>query len=408
MNYKKIFLKKGKDIPLKAGHPWVFSGGIDKYEDMPGKGDFINIYSAEKNFIGSGSFHPGNSIRIRIFSNIENCSYDKEFFAKRITSLNNLKLQFLPKGTDGYRLVHSDADMLPGLIIDVYGKHIVMQINTLAMENLKQHIIDALVEVLSPLSITEKSDMESRKQEGLKPTPPITVYGTTPHKGEVIFTENNLTMISDVIEGQKTGFFLDQRDARIFVKNIAKGKKVLNLFSYSGSFSIAAAAGGATEVTSVDTSAPALSIAEKIFELNKITETKTTFIKEDVFNYLAARQKENEFIASAATQGSNNIIICDPPAFTKKKDQRDEAIKAYIQLNKMCLQIAAPGTIFVTSSCSGVIDREAFNNILRIATGKAGKKALIIAEFSQAPDHTRKISFPEGSYLKTTALLVTE
>lgn len=398
MNYKKIFLKKGKDIPLKAGHPWIFSGGIDKYEDTPGKGDFINIYSAEKNFIGSGSFHPGNSIRVRIFSNIENCSYDKEFFTNRITSLNNLKLQLLPEGTNGYRLIHSDADMLPGLIVDVYGKHIVMQINTLAMENLKQHIVDALVEVLSPLSITEKSDMESRKQEGLKPIPPVTIYGTTPHKGEVIFTENNLTMISDVIEGQKTGFFLDQRDARIFVKNIAKGKKVLNLFSYSGSFSMAAAAGDAKEVTSVDTSAPALSIAEKIFELNKVTETKTTFIKEDVFNYLAAMQKEKDF----------NIIICDPPAFTKKKEQRDEAIKAYIQLNKMCLQIATPGTIFVTSSCSGVIDREAFNNILRIATGKAGKKALIIAEFSQAVDHTRKISFPEGNYLKTTALLVTE
>jgi len=409
MKNKIITLKKGKDMPVKAGHPWIFSGGIEKTEGKISNGEIADIYSSSGEYLATGSFHQGNSIRVRVISRKRNESIDTDFFIKRFKSLASVKKELLPAETDGYRLVHSDADMMPGLVVDIYGGSIVFQINTAAMEVMRQDIIEALAAVFKPVSIVEKSDMDNRKMDNLKALDPVIRYGGS--TGPAFFNENGITMISDMLEGQKTGFYLDQRDARIFIKGISKGKRVLNLFSYTGGFSISAAAGGASEITSVDASERALEIAREIFAVNStkgsgtgsnfpwIKNIRTEFIREDVFDFLARLLKQKK-------TGAYDIIICDPPAFAKKREHAADALKGYTSLNRMCFEASSSGTVLVSSSCSGMIGWTEFTNMLRLASGQAGKGASIIADFSQASDHTRKISFPEGSYLKTTALLV--
>jgi len=393
---KQIELKKGKDMPVKAGHPWIFSGGIHYADPALKTGDIADVYSADGSYLASGSYHRDNSIRVRIISKVQDLTFGTDYFIERFRALSQIKKKILPEGTTGYRLVHSDADSMPGLVIDIYADNIVIQINTAAMENFRPHLIESLVSVFAPKAIIERSDLDNRRLDHLQPLDPVCRYGST-SDGLSVFTENNIKMISDMMEGQKTGFFLDQRDARIYVKNISSGRRVLNLFSYTGGFSVSAAAGGAEEIISVDVSKRALKIAQDIFELNsgKISgKIKTSFIEDDVFDYLSKNKRNFD------------IIICDPPAFAKKKENIAEASKAYIRLNRMCMEATSLGTIIVSSSCSGMLGWSDFSNILRISTGQAGKEAAVIAEFSQAPDHTRKISFPEGNYLKTAVLLV--
>ncbi len=401
MKYKRITLKKGKEMPVKAGHPWIFSGGTEKTETKITTGEFVDIFSSEGKYLATGSYHQDNSIRVRILTRNEGTKFDTDFFAQRFRKLETVKRILLPEGTDGFRLVHSDADMMPGLVTDIYGKNIVIQINTAAMESLRPVITEALSGVFKPKAIIERSDMENRKLDHLKPVEPACVYGSS--DGKAFFSENRIAMISDMLEGQKTGFFLDQRDARIFVKKASSGKKVLNLFSYTGGFSVSAAAGGAEKVISVDVSERALAVAEEIFLLNSTLldkNLKKDFIAEDVFDYLSSLKNRGQ-------KENFDIIICDPPAFAKKRESTAEAVKAYIRLNRMCLENMSPGCMLVSSSCSGMIGWGEFSSILKVAAGQAGKDASVIAEFSQAPDHTRKVSFPEGNYLKTAVLLVT-
>ena len=236
-------------------------------------GEIADIYSCSGEYLATGSFHQGNSIRVRVITRKKNESIDVNFFINRFKSLASVKKEQLPAETDGYRLVHSDADMMPGLVVDIYGERIVFQINTAAMEVMRHNIIEALAAVFKPVAIVEKSDMDNRKMDNLKALDPVIRYGGS--TGPAFFRENGITMISDMLEGQKTGFYLDQRDARIFVKGISKGKRVLNLFSYTGGFSISAAAGGASEITSVDASERALEIAREIFAVNSYKDNST-------------------------------------------------------------------------------------------------------------------------------------
>ncbi|KKP37363.1 MAG: hypothetical protein UR28_C0031G0002 [Candidatus Peregrinibacteria bacterium GW2011_GWF2_33_10] len=399
-----IKLKKGKDIPIKAGHPWIFSNAIENCPNIK-IGEFVQILSFENAKLGLGMFNPNNSIRVRVISKDPNEIIDQSFFEKCLKNLYESKSKLLPKDTNAFRLAYADSDYLPGLIIDKFDEVFVFQINTAGMENFRNEIIEAIKKIFNPKTIIERSDLESRKMEGLKILEPKIHHQIPPLfqerglGGE--FSENGIKFYADVLNGQKTGFFLDQRDARKKTLELAKDKNVLNLFSYTGAFSLYAIKGGAKSVSSVDISEKALNLAKENFKLNDLNpeDKKYEFIKEDVFKFL-----NSQF--SALSSKNYDLLICDPPALTKSGSNTRNALKAYTDLNQKCLEMLNKGGILITSSCSGRITEDDFRHALKIATFKAGKDVKILNILGASFDHTDKLSFPEGKYLKTFVLEV--
>ncbi len=392
-----VTLKPGKDIPLRAGHPWIFSEAIAK-TDSAKTGELVEVSSAKGEFLGIGYINPNTSIRVRMLTLHERVPIDAAFFAARFQKLDYWKKQYLPSGTTGYRLVHAEADGLPGLIVDRYADTLVFQLHTAGMDLLRAEIIQALQTTFAPRVIVERSDVDVRRMEGLSNMPIQTHLGDASEP--VTFLENGLRFNADVLKGQKTGFFLDQREARAAVSQLAKGKHVLNLFGYSGAFSVYAAQGGAASVTTVDISEPALKMAENHLRQNGFNpddETKFEFIQADVLELLDDDQ---------ALHRPYDLIICDPPAFAKNAAHVPQAIKAYTELNATCLRRLQPGGILVSSSCSGRIDAETFRNMLRFASGHAKRDTRLIKWIGHAIDHAERLAFPEGRYLKTAILEV--
>ncbi len=394
----RVTLKPGKEIPVLAGHPWIFSDAL-KQDVETEAGALVQIETANGTVIGIGTHNHHTSIRVRILSRNAEEKIDADFFETRLRALDAWKQDHLPKHTTGYRVVHAEADNLPGLIMDRYNDTIVFQLHTAGMDRLREEIIEAINHVFKPKNIVERSDLDVRKIEGLTDQP------VTTHKGEITdpieFKEDGITFLADVLHGQKTGFFLDQRDARMAVGELAKGKRVLNLFSYTGAFSIHAAKNKADFVATIDASHPALEIAQKQFAINKLEtedETKALFLEADVL----------ELIQDKNLPGAPyDLIICDPPAFAKSVHQLDRAVKAYTDLNAACLRQLSPGGILVTSSCSGRLDPEAFRSLLRISAGRAKRDVRVLRWITQPSDHAERLAFPEGRYLKTAILEVT-
>jgi 23S rRNA (cytosine1962-C5)-methyltransferase len=390
-------LKPGKDVPVRAGHPWVFSNAVDRVEGTPGPGDLIAVKSAKGDVLGLGTWNGMNSIRIRLLSNKEE-PIDASWFGAKFKTLDAWKRSHLPEKTNGYRLVHAEADGIPGLIVDRYDDVLVFQIHTVGMERLRDEVIAGL-RTFNPTAIVERSDVEARVREGLKTLAPVVHVGEI--KDAVPFLEHGFHFLADVLRGQKTGFFLDQRDARAEVGRLAKGKRVLNLFGYTGAFSVHAAKGGASFVTTVDVSVPALETAEHQFRLNKLDpddDTKFLFLEADVLELLQEKDLEG---------GPYDLIVCDPPAFAKTDSQVEKALRAYGELNEACLERLGVGGRLVTSSCSGRVSAEDFRSMLRIAAGKAGRDVRLLGFLGQPADHAERLAFPEGRYLKTAILEVT-
>jgi 23S rRNA (cytosine1962-C5)-methyltransferase len=390
-------LLPGKDTPLRAGHPWVFSNAIKKVEGAPGPGDLIVVKDAKGEALGVGTWNGMNSIRIRMLSNKDE-KIDGAWFAKRFHELDAWKRSHLPEKTNGYRLVHAESDGIPGLIVDRYADTIVFQIHTVGMDILRDAIVEGL-KSLSPTAIVERSDIEARLREGLKSLPPQVHFGSVTEP--VAFQEYGLNFLADVLHGQKTGFFLDQREARHAVGKLSKGKRVLNLFGYTGAFSVHAATSGAEFVTTVDISVPALEMAEHQLRLNKLDpedEKKFLFLDADVLDLLDA---------DALEHGPYDLIVCDPPAFAKTDSQVEKALRAYGELNMACLKNLEVGGILVTSSCSGRVSVEDFRSMLRLAAGRAGRDVRILEWLGQPADHAERLAFLEGRYLKTAVLEVT-
>jgi 23S rRNA (cytosine1962-C5)-methyltransferase len=395
-----ITLKPGKDIPLRAGHPWVFSNAIEHVEGMPGPGDVVRVFSAGGQSLGLGTWNGMNSIRVRMLTSNANELIDVDFFARRFEMLDEWKRAHLPADTNGYRLVHAEADGLPGLIVDRYADVFVFQIHTVGMEQLRDLVIEALKRTHSPASIVERSDIDARTREGLAPLQAAIHFGTI--DGPIAFKEAGLNFFADVMNGQKTGFFLDQRDARLRVGQLAKGKRVLNLFGYTGAFSVHAAKGGAEFVSTVDVSHAALEMAEAQFranDLNPEDESKALFLEADVMDLLSSDEIEG---------GPYDLIICDPPAFAKTDAQVEKALKAYAEANAACLKNLQPGGVLVTSSCSGRVSSEDFRSMLRIAAGRAKREVRLLEFIGHPVDHAERLAFPEGRYLKTAILEVVE
>lgn len=398
-NHIEIKLLPGKDTPIRAGHPWVFSNAVAKGADAE-PGTVVSVKSTAGDALGLGTWNANTSIRVRILTRDPEVEIDAAFFEERLAVLDEWKREHVPAKTDGYRICHAEADGIPGLIVDRYADTIVFQLHTAGMDRLRQEIVDGIKSALKPKIIVERSDLDVRKMEGLHDMP------VTIHLGKMdkptVFKESGLKFYTDAVKGQKTGFFLDQRDARLAIGEISKGKRVLNLFGYSGAFSVHAAKGGAKFVSTVDISRTALELAQQNFTLNGLDaedEKKYEFLEADVMDILADAKFQKQYSGS-------DIVICDPPAFAKSERQVEQAMKAYTDLNAACLRLLKTGGILVTSSCSGRVTPDDFRSMLKFAAGRAQKDVRVLKWLGHAADHAERLAFPEGRYLKTAILEV--
>ena len=390
MKNVQITLKPGRDRSVLKGNPWIFSGAVDKTEGFEFKGQTCDIYAADKTFLGTGYINPDSQIACRLLSH-ERIEISPEFLSARIKSVWELRKTLYPVITDAVRAVNSEGDFLPGLIIDRYGEGVVVQILTAGMEIHREAIFDIIKEFFTPSFIFERSDTGARAEEKLPQKTGI-VYGGMDKLTEI--TEHGLRFKVDISGGQKTGFFLDQRDSRFLVRNFTNGGKVLNLFSYTGGFSVSAAKAGAEYVVSVDSSAPALELAKENMEINGFGSTSAEYLKEDVFNFL---NRDN---------GKWDVIILDPPAFAQKKTAIEKAARGYKDINMRAMKKIVPGGVLATFSCSHHISPALFRQIAYSAAVDAGRDVQVIAQTSHPSDHPFNLCHIEGEYLKGLFLRV--
>jgi 23S rRNA (cytosine1962-C5)-methyltransferase len=381
--------------PIKGRHPWVFSGALLKIPEGLKSGDTVKLVDETNTFLAQGYFNSYSQIAVRLWSWDENEKIDQAFFEKRIQAALSLREQFVAsKETNGYRVVYGENDLLPGLVVDRYADYAVVQFHNAGIAAWKKEITAALVSILDPKGIYERSDMKTRDREaGETEEKNNLLYGKVPD--QIKIKENGFTFVVDVKTGQKTGFFLDQRDKRSALAKYVKGKHVLNCFSYTGGFSVYAAAAGAKSVTSVDGSEPALQLAEENFKVNKLDEKKAEFILADVKQYLPEQKK-----------GSFDVIILDPPAFVKDRHKVREGLQGYRKINEMALRILPENGILVTASCSAHVSMQDFRFMLSEAASRAGRTVQIIETFTHGIDHPELVAFTEGEYLKCLFAIV--
>ncbi|MBN2432114.1 MAG: class I SAM-dependent rRNA methyltransferase [Acidobacteria bacterium] len=380
-------MKPGKEKPLTAHHHWVFSGAILKRDPEIIAGAIVDVCSSDHKYLGTGYFNDKTSIAVRMLS-FEPTTIDGNFFWERIyRSWQYRQKLFAETDTNAFRVVFSEGDFLPGLIVDKYGSGLVLQIQTLGIDGFRNELVELLNVMLRPDFIHERSEGAARAEEGLTDIN-RTLWGTLPGN-PVEIRENGVVFIVDVVQGQKTGFFLDQRDNRHLIRRVAKGKTVLNCFGYTAGFAVYAALGGATRTVTVDLSEPALALAQENFRRNGLDPGRHEFVREDVFQYL--RHCRDKF----------DIIILDPPAFAKKQTNLTAAYRGYKDINLHALKCIQPGGWLLTCSCSYYIDAPQFQKILFLAAMDAGHEVQIVAKRPQPPDHPLNVFHPESEYLKS-------
>ncbi len=386
----RVILKKGRAKSALNRHPWIFSGAIDRLEGGCEGGEIVSVYSAEKRLLGKGFFNPRSQIRVRLLSFADE-PVGREFFRGRVRQALELREKLVPAHTTACRLVHSEGDFLPGLVVDRYGDVLAAQCSSLGIAKLKPLMVEILKELLRPSAIFERSEGSALREEGLAPLKQ-SLFGEPPGLVEIL--ENNLRFRVDVLEGQKTGFYLDQRDNRRLIGELAAdGKSLLNCFSYSGGFSVYAALRGAA-TTSVDASEAALSLAKENFGLNGLNPEDHRFVPGNVFEFLREPSE------------SYDIIILDPPAFVKHKKDLEKAARGYKDINRLAIKQVNSGGLLLTCSCSHFLNRDLFRKIVFAAAQEAGRNVQILAQPGQPPDHPVNIFHPEGEYLKTLLLRV--
>lgn len=373
----------------------MFAGAISSVEGSPGQGDTVSVVDSVGRFLAVGAFSQNSQIRVRVWSFREDEMINEGFFSSRL--INAIKLRRIIidlKVNNSVRLVHGESDGIPGLVVDWYGEVLVVQFLSCGVEKWRNVIVD-LLEALTDVScIFERSDADIRLLEGL-PAQIGVLKGTFP-TGSVIVRENDLSFKVDIQAGHKTGFYLDQRDNRAIVRNLALDRSVLDCFCYTAGFSINALNGGARSVLGVDASADVLALARSNLALNNLPFDKVDFQQGDVFQVLRKLRDQ------AARFG---MIILDPPKFAPTKSQAEKAARGYKDINLLALKLLEPGGILVTFSCSGGISAELFQKIVSSAALDAGIQGRIVRQLSQAPDHPIGIYFPEGEYLKGLVLV---
>ena len=384
MTVMKVYLKKGKEKPILQRHRWIFSGAIEYIDDTIADGDMVSVCDHAGTVLGAGYFNGKSQLTVRLLS-----FGDAPFSIDTLRGLigcaaDSRAADPLLEGTNAFRLVHSEGDGIPGLIVDSYDGHLVMQCLTLGIDRLRDDIITLLRDTLKPKSIYERSDHAGRAIEGLEKRSGQ-ADGITPD--EIIVNENGMMLAVDVKRGQKTGLFLDQRDHRALARRIAKGRKVLNLFSYTGGFTVAAMLGGAGESISVDASEGALITLKKNLELNGITSGAETACA-DVFDYLRG------------DNGDADLIILDPPAFAKSRGAITRALRGYKDINLQVMKRCPAGAHLLTFSCSRFISMDDFQRAVFEAALDAGRDASIILKSHHPSDHPVSVYVPETDYLK--------
>ncbi|MGA7748799.1 MAG: class I SAM-dependent methyltransferase [Gallionella sp.] len=429
-----IILKAGREKSLLRRHPWIFSGAIERVDGAPVRGDTLPVRDEAGNFLAWAAYNPDSQITARVWSWREEDIIDADFFRRRIANAlatrnalnltielskinDNVAANPLPQSLPhreregkpfslrgracegagwegGARLIHAESDGLPGLIVDRYGDVLVMQIGSAGAESWRDTIADILQELCNPVCIYERSDSDSRGLEGLELRNGV-LRGTLPGSVEVI--ENGLSFNVDVVSGQKTGFYLDQRDNRALTETLARDKDVLNCFCYTGGFSLYALRGGAKSVLSIDASGDALSIAQENMALNGLDKSRAEWMEADVFQALRAlRDQGRKF----------DLIILDPPKFAPTAAFAEKAARGYKDINLLGFKLLRPGGLLCTYSCSGGISEDLFQKIIAGAALDAGVDAQIVHHLHASADHPVLLSFPEGAYLKGLVLRV--
>jgi 23S rRNA (cytosine1962-C5)-methyltransferase len=382
-----ISLQPGREKSLNRRHPWIFSGAIDRVEGYPKLGETVKIYSRSKECLGNGAFSPHSQIRVRMWSFNPEEDVSPEFFQQRLQSAIALRTKLQLQSA--YRIVNSESDGLPGLIIDRYEDYLVCQFLSAGAEFWKKTIIDQLQNITHAKGIFERSDVDVRQKEGLKPMVGVLAGQAPPELIEI--QEGSTRYYVDVYHGHKTGFYLDQRDNRILTADFTKDKNVLNCFSYTGAFGIWALYGGAKNVTNIDSSATVLKLGRLHLNLNQFSEDKFEDIQADVFQTLRLfNQQERKF----------DVIILDPPKLVDSQDHLIKASRAYKDMNRLAFQLLAPEGTLITFSCSGLMPVDLFQKIVFEAEIEAHREVQIIKVLRQSSDHPVSLNFPEGSYLK--------
>lgn len=384
-----VSLKKGKERPILQRHHWIYSGAIAKVAEHQA-GDLLDVFNASGQKLGLAFMNPGHSIAAHMIAFGEMSV--EEALRQQLTRAKHLRTTwFNPSHTNAYRLVNAEGDGIPGLIVDSYAGVLVLQISHPGLERLRTLIVSLLIELFSPRAIYEKSTSFLRKKEGLQEVRSH-LYGET--LSEVAILENGLAFSVDLAHGQKTGFFLDQREMRALLRSFATGKRALNCFAYSGGFSIAALAGGAMHVDSVEISKKCEALLATNLQLNNLDASRHRFIAADVFDFLQTCSFDYD------------LVVLDPPAFVKKRDDVDAAFRAYKEMNRHVIKNVRSGTLLLTCSCSYHIEEELFQNILFRASIEANRSVQIVGRHRQAIDHPVSIFHPESNYLKSFLLFV--
>ncbi len=384
-------LKARREKDIIRGHPWIFSGAIQAPLPQVPRGGLVDVYAIDNSFLGRGYYNAETDIAIRILTMNQDEPIDLDFFKKRIRGAMKLRESLeRHQQTNAYRLIHSEGDLLPGFIADKYADYLSVQFSTAGADALQGLFIEALVAEMQPKGIFARNDIFGRTREGLEREFPHALWGETPDFVDI--QEHGATIRVDIQKGQKTGFFLDQRDKRGLIGQLAQGKSVLNMFSYTGGFGVMAALNHARKITSVDQSGPAIAMAKDIMELNGFDPQHSQFIVGDAFTEM------DRMIAGGE---KFDIVILDPPAFAKSMKDKPQALRAYKKLNKLGLDLTAENGVLLTCSCSGPITLEEFRETVIDAGVKANKTPLrIFQEMEHGIDHPVLLAMPESRYLK--------
>jgi len=390
-----LFVQSGREKSVQRRHPWIFSGAVERIEGAPISGDTVQVCDTQGGFLAWAAYNPQSQICARVWSWQADEKIDADFIRRKISNALNARKELkLAQHSNGMRLIHGESDGLPGLIVDQYADVLVVQLGSAGAERWRETIADVLQELCKPVCIYERSDSDGRELEGLPKRNEIT-RGKLPDVLSI--TENGIRIAVDVAAGQKTGFYLDQRDNRKLIGELAGGREVLNCFCYTGGFSLYALRGGAKSVLSIDSSAEALQLAQRNVELNGFDATRAEWQDKDVFEALRKLRDQNRKF---------DLIVLDPPKFAPTAAFAEKAARAYKDINLLGFKLLRPGGILATFSCSGGISDDLFQKIIAGAALDAGVDAQIVHKVHAAADHPVLLSFPEGAYLKGLVLRV--
>jgi 23S rRNA (cytosine1962-C5)-methyltransferase len=384
-----VILKKGKEKAVLHRHPWVFSGAVDHVKGKPANGDIVKLLDAKGSFMAYGFYNDQSRVALRLLEWDESVEVNEQWFKDKVCVAVANRSDVLIAGTNTCRLIFSESDYLPGLIVDKYAGHLAVQVLTSGIDKVLPVIIEELQRLLNPASIFDKSDASSRDHEGLT-TSNIVLAGTQP-PDRVEVKENNIRYNINIAEGQKSGFYCDQRDNRKITASHAKGKTILDCFCYTGGFTLNCLRNGAASVTCVDSSALAMETLKENVVLNDFDAAKVTTIQSDVNKQLRAFRENGDLF---------DIVILDPPKYAPSRSALDKASRAYKDLNRLGMSLLNKGGLLATFSCSGAMNMETFKQVLAWAALDAGKQVQFINQLCQPEDHPVRASFPEGEYLK--------